>query len=121
MRTDKKQRLAERRHRRMRQKVVGTGNRPRMSVCFTGQHIYVQFIDDEAGRTLAATSTRATTVADRDQLAANTESAKRVGKSAAEVARAKGIDRVVFDRGTSRYHGKVKALAEAAREAGLQF
>jgi large subunit ribosomal protein L18 len=121
MRTDKKQRLAERRHRRMRRKVVGTNERPRMSVCFTGQHIYVQFIDDRAGRTLAATSTRATAMPDREQLAANVESAKRVGKFAAEAARAQGIEKVVFDRGSSRYHGKVKALADAAREAGLQF
>jgi large subunit ribosomal protein L18 len=121
MRTDKKQRLAERRHRRMRQKVVGTNERPRMSVCFTGRHIYVQFIDDQAGRTLAATSTRMTTSAESEQLTANVKSAKRVGKSAAEVARARGIEKVVFDRGSARYHGKVKALADAAREAGLQF
>jgi large subunit ribosomal protein L18 len=121
MRTEKKHRLEERRHWRVRQKVVGTPQRPRMSVCFTGTHIYVQFIDDASGRTLAATSTRAKNLPDRDKLAANVTSAKRVGQLAAETARAQGIQHVVFDRGGARYHGKVKALADAAREAGLKF
>jgi len=92
-----------------------------MSVKFTEKNIYVQFIDDSAGRTVAAVSTLSKAVPDREQLAANVAGATRVGKLAAETARAKGIDQVVFDRGSARYHGKVKALADAAREAGLKF
>lgn len=87
----------------------------------TGKHIYVQFIDDAAGRTVAATSTRGKGLADRENLSANAKSAKRLGALAAEVAKAAGISQVVFDRGTARYHGKLKALADAAREAGLKF
>jgi large subunit ribosomal protein L18 len=92
-----------------------------MSVCFSGRHIYVQFIDDQAGRTLAATSTRRKAVAEGGPVAANVACAKRVGRVAAETAQARGIASVVFDRGSARYHGKVKALADAAREAGLKF
>ncbi len=92
-----------------------------MNVRFTGKNIYVQFIDDTIGATLAATSTRGKTIPDRDRLTANVESATRLGTAAADVALSRGISRVVFDRGGSRYHGKVKALADAAREAGLQF
>jgi large subunit ribosomal protein L18 len=121
MRTEKKHRLAERRHWRVRRKVSGTAERPRMSVRFTGQNIYVQFVDDEARRTLATASTRTKGLADRDKLGANAASGKRVGQLAAEVAKAQGISQVVFDRSGARYHGKVKALAEAAREAGLKF
>ena len=105
----------------MRQKVTGTQQRPRMSVKFTGENIYVQFIDDEAGHTLAAVSTLNKSVPDRESLAANTASAKSIGKIAAEAAKSRGIEHVVFDRGGARYHGKVKALADAAREAGLKF
>jgi large subunit ribosomal protein L18 len=121
MRTEKKQRLGQLRHWRIRKKVIGTKERPRMSVCFSNQHIHVQFIDDKAGVTIAATSTLAKAVPDRKKLAANVTSAKIVGTAAAEAAKGKGIKHVVFDRGTARYHGKVKALADAAREAGLQF
>ena len=121
MRTEKKQRLEQQRHRRVRKKVSGTPERPRMSVCFTGRHIYVQFIDDKAGQTLVAASTRTRAVAEGGEVAANVACAQRVGKLAAEAARAKGIECVVFDRGGARYHGKVKALADAAREAGLKF
>ena len=92
-----------------------------MCVCFTNQHIHVQFIDDAAGKTLVATSTRSKNLPDREKLAANAASAKIVGTFAAQTALGKGIKQVVFDRGGSRYHGKVKALADAAREAGLQF
>ncbi len=92
-----------------------------MSVCFSNQHIHVQFIDDAAGVTLAATSTRSKGAGDGKPLAANVTSAKLIGTRAAEAAKGKGINRVVFDRGAARYHGKVKALADAAREAGLQF
>src|SRR5262249_1144525 len=99
----------------------GTKERPRMSVCFTNKNIHVQFIDDAAGVTLAAASTSSKSTPDRDKLGANATSAKTVGTLAAQAAIGKGIKRVVFDRGGSRYHGKVKALADAAREAGLKF
>lgn len=111
-----------------------------MSVRFTNEHIYVQFIDDEAGRTLASASTRSKATPARDQLAANVVSAKTIGALAAKTALDKGIKQVVFDRGGARYHwsepkagkdgknkdakpeyGKLAALAAAAREAGLQF
>jgi len=138
MRTEKKQQLAQFRHWRVRSKVCGTRERPRMSVCFTGRNIHVQFIDDNAGVTLAAVSTTSKTVPDRDKLAANVASAKVVGKLAAETALAKGIKTVVFDRGGARYHrseskgkgkdsqpvlvfGKLATLADAARAAGLKF
>jgi large subunit ribosomal protein L18 len=116
-----KQELLQRRHWRVRKKVVGTKARPRMSVCFANENIHVQFIDDSAGATLAATSTVSKTLSDRDSLSANVKSAKRIGALAAETALSKGIKEVVFDRGGTRYHGKVKALADAAREAGLKF
>jgi len=106
---------------RIRKKVVGTKDRPRMSVRFTNENIYVQFIDDAAGMTLASASTVAKSVPDRDKLSANVVSAKKLGALAAEAARSKGITQIVFDRNGARYHGKVKALADAAREAGLKF
>jgi len=106
---------------RIRKKIAGTQKRPRMSVCFTGRNIYVQFIDDEAGVTLTSTSTLSKSISDRDKLKANTGSAKRVGALAAEAAKSKGISKVVFDRSGARFHGKVKALADGAREAGLEF
>lgn len=121
MRTEQKQRLGQLRHWRIRKKVVGTKDRPRMSVCFTNQNIHVQFIDDTAGVTIAAASTMSKAVGDRSKLSANVNTAKTIGAKAAEAAQSKGIKQVVFDRGTARYHGKVKALADAAREAGLKF
>jgi large subunit ribosomal protein L18 len=116
-----KQRLLRLRRLRIRNKVTGTTERPRMSVKFTGQHIYVQFIDDSAGSTLAAASTRAKDVRSQGPVKANVESAKKIGVLAAQAALAKGVNKVVFDRSGARFHGKVKALADAAREAGLQF
>jgi large subunit ribosomal protein L18 len=121
MRTEKKQKLAQLRHWRIRKKVIGTKERPRMSVFFSNENIHVQFIDDTAGVTLSAISTLGKAVPNKEKLAANVTSAKAIGTLAAEAAKTKGIKQVVFDRGTKRYHGKVKALAEAAREAGLQF
>jgi large subunit ribosomal protein L18 len=136
MRTEKKQKLAQLRRWRVRRKVCGTKERPRMSVCFTNKNIHVQFIDDATGVTLAAVSTTGKAVPDRDQLAANVAGARLVGKLAAETALAKGIKAVVFDRGDARYHrsenkgkdgkpvlvfGKLASLAEAARAAGLKF
>ncbi len=121
MRTEKKQRLQQLRRWRLRKKISGTKERPRMAVCFTNENIHVQFIDDLAGVTLAATSTTSKSVPDREKLAANVKSAKTVGALAARTALDKGIKQVVFDRGGAQYHGKVKALADAAREAGLKF
>lgn len=92
-----------------------------MAVKFTNQHIYVQFIDDVKGVTLASASTRSKTIENHDKLAANKESAKIIGKAAAEVAKSKGIQTVVFDRAGAKYHGKVKELGDAAREGGLKF
>ncbi len=120
MKLEHKHRLATRRHWRVRTKVSGTAARPRMSVKFSGQHIYVQFVDDCAGRTLAAVGTR-DKVAPKETKGANVATAIATGKRAAEAAKAQGIEAVVFDRGGARYHGKVKALADAAREAGLKF
>jgi large subunit ribosomal protein L18 len=121
MRIEKKQRLGQLRHWRIRKKIIGTKERPRMSVCFSNQNIHVQFIDDKAGVTLVSTSTLSKALPDREKLKANVVSAKTIGTKAAEVAKSKGITQVVFDRGTARFHGKVKALADAAREAGLKF
>jgi large subunit ribosomal protein L18 len=121
MRTEKKQELARKRHWRVRRKVSGTQTRPRMAVCFSNKNIHVQFIDDTAGVTLAAASTTSKATPDRDKLAANAASAKVIGGLAAQAALSKGVKQVIFDRGGARYHGKVKALADAAREAGLQF
>lgn len=121
MRTEKKQQLKQLRRWRIRKKVVGTNVRPRMAVCFSNENIHVQFIDDGAGVTLASASTLSKSTPDRDKLAANINSAKIIGALAAKAAIEKGIQEVVFDRGGARYHGKVKALADAAREAGLKF
>ena len=117
-----KQELRERRHWRVRKKVVGTAERPRMSVCFSGRNIHIQFIDDHAGRTLAAVSTVEEVLRQEGRKnLANKTRAIQTGRLAAERALSKNIKSVVFDRGGSRYHGKVKALADAAREAGLTF
>ena len=116
-----KEKHAQLRRWRIRKKVQGTKERPRMSVRFTNENIYVQFIDDAAGVTLASASTMAKAVSDRNKLGANVTSAKRIGALAAEAAKSKGISAVVFDRSGARFHGKVKALADAAREGGLKF
>jgi|SRR5882724_6407311 len=121
MRTEQKHQLAIRRRWRIRKKLSGTKARPRMSVCFTNKNIHVQFIDDIAGVTLASASTVSKATPNRAKLAANAVSAKTLGAAAAQTALGKGIKEVIFDRGGSRYHGKVKALADAAREAGLKF
>jgi large subunit ribosomal protein L18 len=121
MRTEQKHQLAQRRHWRVRKKVSGTSARPRMSVCFTNKNIHVQFIDDVSGVTLAAASTTSKQIPDREKFAANAVTAKTIGALAAKAALGKGINQVVFDRGSARYHGKLKALADAAREAGLKL
>jgi large subunit ribosomal protein L18 len=109
------------RHTRVRAKVKGTTARPRLNVFRSLHHIYAQVIDDEAGRTLASVSTIEADL--RPQLAGKkkTEQAQAVGAAIAERARAMGVTQVVFDRGGYKYHGRVKALAEAARAAGLEF
>jgi large subunit ribosomal protein L18 len=121
MRTEQKHKLARLRKWRIRKKVSGTAERPRMSVCFTQRNIHVQFIDDQKRVTLAAASTVSKATPDRDKLAANSKSAKTLGTVAAQAALNKGIKQVVFDRNGAAFHGKVKALADAAREAGLKF
>ncbi len=120
MKTEKKHRLQQLRRWRIRKKVSGTAVRPRMAVCFSSENIHVQFIDDEAGKTLAAISTVGKSSTAKD-LSANVSGAKAIGTLAAKNALDKGIKQVVFDRGGKLFHGKVKALADAAREAGLQF
>ena len=102
----------QKRHLRLRQRVVGTAERPRMSICVTNKHMYVQFIDDDAGKTLA----QANTLKDEK---ANTEVAKALGVRAAEAAKAAGISTVVVDRGGFKYTGRVAAIVESAVEAGL--
>jgi large subunit ribosomal protein L18 len=92
-----------------------------MVATFSNTHIYVQFIDDAAGITLASASTMHKDAPERENLSANVKSATAIGKVAAEAAKSKGIKAVVFDRAGTRFHGKIKALADAAREAGLQF
>jgi large subunit ribosomal protein L18 len=119
MRIEEKERLRKRRHKRVRAKISGTAERPRLNVSRSIQHIYAQLIDDTEGRTLASASTLESTL--RDKTGGNIEAANAVGKLIAERALEKGITAVVFDRGGYRYHGRVKALADAAREGGLQF
>lgn len=121
MKVKKRHELKLRRRWRIRGKVSGTAERPRMSTCFTNTHIYVQFIDDAQGTTMATVSTRSKGLPTGEKLSANVKSAVQIGKLAAEAAIGKGIKQVVFDRGGNSYHGKVKALADAAREAGLKF
>jgi large subunit ribosomal protein L18 len=108
-------------HQRIRKKVAGTAQRPRLAVHFSGKHAYAQVIDDDAGRTIAAASTTERSLLAKDKAAANRATAELIGKTIAERSLAKKLDRVVFDRGGFLYHGKVKALAEAARATGLKF
>ena len=106
-----------RRHARVRKKVVGTPARPRLAVTRSIRHVFVQVIDDSVGRTLASASTMEVDL--RGLEADKTAKARRVGQLVAERARGAGVDTVVFDRGGNRYHGRVAAVAEGAREAGL--
>jgi large subunit ribosomal protein L18 len=108
-------------HKRIRNKIAGSAQRPRLCVFRSLNHIYAQIIDDSKGVTLAAASTREKDVRGDEKGTGNLKSAKAVGKAIADRARARGIDAVVFDRGGYIYHGRVKALADAAREAGLKF
>jgi large subunit ribosomal protein L18 len=108
-------------HKRIRKRVAGTAERPRLCVHFSGKHVYAQVVDDDAGRTLVAASTAEDKLMGKGKVAANRANAEVVGKAIAERLLAKKLDRVVFDRGGFIYHGKVKALADAAREGGLKF
>ncbi|MCC7540973.1 MAG: 50S ribosomal protein L18 [Deltaproteobacteria bacterium] len=110
-----------RRHRRIRKTVEGTPERPRLSVFRSLKHIYAQVIDDSTGKTLVAVSTLTESVKSATAESVKIDAAKAVGKHVAEVCKERGIAKVVFDRGGYLYHGRVKALADAAREAGLSF
>lgn len=121
MKVEEKRRLRLRRHRRVRAKVRGTAARPRLNVFRSLQHIYAQLIDDTAGHTLAAASTLDRELRASLKNGGTVEAARAVGKLIAERGRALGIEKVVFDRGGYKYHGRVQALADSAREAGLVF
>ncbi|MFL5778802.1 MAG: 50S ribosomal protein L18 [Chloroflexota bacterium] len=107
------------RHDRIRLRLEGTGSRPRLAVFRSNTHIYAQVIDDATGRTLAAASTVEKEL--RGSSSTKTEEAAVVGRLVAERAKTAGVERVVFDRAGFRYHGRIKSLADAAREAGLEF
>jgi large subunit ribosomal protein L18 len=111
----------KKRQRRVRKKIVGSVERPRLCVFRSSRHIYAQIVEDVTGKTLAAASTVAKGVDDSVKYSGNVEAAKMVGKKIAETALAKDIKHVIFDRNGFLYHGRVKALADAAREAGLTF
>jgi large subunit ribosomal protein L18 len=113
--------LVHRRHQRIRHKISGTAERPRLAIFRSNQHIYAQIIDDIAQHTLVAASTLEPPLRSQLSSGASQDSSATVGKLVAERAIAQGIAEVVFDRGGNLYHGRIKALAEAAREAGLQF
>lgn len=117
----KKTESRQRRHARLRAKVSGTAQRPRLCVFRSLSNIYAQVIDDEAGNTLVSASTIDNELASQLEGKSKTEAAKLVGKLVAERAKTAGVTTVVFDRGGYKYHGRVAALAEAAREAGLEF
>jgi large subunit ribosomal protein L18 len=108
------------RHARLRKKVIGTAERPRLQIHRTLHHIYAAVIDDGRGHTLVAASTREKSLAGENALS-NVEAARRVGEAIGKKAKAAGIDTVVFDTSGLKYHGRVAALAEAARQAGLEF
>lgn len=116
-----KQVQRRRRRRHVRRKIVGTVERPRLTVFRSSKHIYAQLIDDLSGRTLAAASSLAPDFRKDTAYGGNIKAAQAVGKCLAEVAKERGITKAAFDRGHYRYHGRIKALADAAREGGLQF
>ena len=112
-------RLRRRRH--VRRKIVGTAERPRLTVFRSSKHIYAQLIDDLNGRTLAAANSNSPDLRKDVAYGGNVKAAQAVGKRLAEAAKERGITKAAFDRGHYRYHGRIKALADAAREGGLQF
>jgi large subunit ribosomal protein L18 len=117
--TKRRQQLRRRNH--VRRKVVGTAERPRLTVFRSSKHIYAQLIDDHNGVTLAAASSVTKELSSQVTYGGNIKAAQVVGKHIAEAAKGKGISLAAFDRGHYRYHGRIKALADAAREAGLKF
>ena len=117
---NKRNAIRQRIHSRIRVKLSGTGARPRLNVYRSLNHIYVQVIDDSTGTTLASASTVSGKKGSK-KTGGNVASAKEIGKTIAQRAQEKGIKKVVFDRGGYLYHGRIKALADAAREAGLEF
>ncbi|HSV73134.1 MAG TPA: 50S ribosomal protein L18 [Chthonomonadales bacterium] len=118
---DDKARLRIKRHRRVRAKVRGTAERPRLCVFRSLKNMHAQLVDDDAGRTLAAASTVEKAFREAGKSGGNKSAAKAVGAMVAERAQAAGIHTVVFDRGGFQYHGRVRELADAAREGGLRF
>ena len=113
--------MRKRRHKRVRKKVLGTAKRPRLCVYRSLKQVYTQVIDDDAGHTLASASTLDPEIKPQLKGKTKTEQAKVVGTFIAERAVAEGVKKVIFDRGGFRYHGRVRAITEAAREAGLEF
>ena len=121
MKVKTKEQARRRRHFRVRRKLNGTADRPRMCVYVSNKHVYVQVIDDAAGSTLAAASSVEKDMRKKLKTGGNIEAAAEVGKLIAERATKAGVSEVVFDRGGYAFHGRVKALADAAREGGLKF
>lgn len=118
MSTLNRKKVRQRIHRRIRKKVAGTATRPRLAVSYSNQHIYAQVIDDEAGVTICAASSLDKSI---ENASSNAATAAKVGSLVAERAKEKSIEAVVFDRGGHLFHGKIKSLADAARESGLKF
>ena len=117
---DKAKRLARRKH-SVRNQMLGDSERPRLSVYRSSKHIYAQIINDHDGKTLVSAASTQDDVRGSLKNGGNVAAAKQVGKALADKAKAAGVSKVVFDRGGRRYHGRVKALADAAREGGLKF
>jgi large subunit ribosomal protein L18 len=113
----KRNEIRQRIHSRIRAKLAGTGERPRLNVYRSLNHIYAQVIDDQKGVTIVSAST----LSAKSKTGGNVSAAREIGKAIAEKAQEKGVKKVVFDRGGFLYHGRIKALADAAREAGLEF
>jgi len=111
----------EKRHYRLRNTISGTAEKPRLNVFRSNKHIYAQVIDDVKGHTIASASTKDKSIASGLKTTSDVEAAKAVGAAIGKRAKESGVNKVVFDRGGYLYHGKVKALAESAREAGLEF
>jgi large subunit ribosomal protein L18 len=120
MATNRKE-ARQRVHARIRKRVSGTAERPRLAIHFSAKHVYAQVINDDIGRTVVSASTAERELMGKSKTAANRTTAEIIGKAIAERLRAKKTDTVVFDRGGFQYHGKVKALADAARAGGLKF
>ncbi len=122
MGTENKRRLARiKRKRRVRKKILGTSERPRLSIFRSSKHIYAQIIDDTEGRTLVASSSMEKAFKEMEKHKSKCDAANSVGKMIGQKAKDKGINTVVFDRNGYIYHGRVKALSDGAREAGLEF